>query len=89
MERKNPAMGKSINSSGNKNCLVIEAEYFFGLFLKSITIIARRANKQKVRINPASLGRLYPRAVLEKTGFIKGITFAAIVIINQLTGQSK
>src|ERR1035437_5884034 len=47
------------------------------------------ATKQSVRIKPASFGKLYPRVVLEKTGLTNGIILAAIVIINQLTGQRK
>ena len=43
----------------------------------------------EARIILASIGRLYPSAVLANTGLIRVIIFAAIVIINQLTGQRK
>src|SRR3990167_7901765 len=75
--------------SGNKNSLSLETEGFFGLFRKSIITIARSATKQDVNIIPAKLGRLYPRVVLWNAGFVKGIMFAAIVIMNQLTGHRK
>src|SRR3989344_894448 len=88
-ERKKPAIGKSMNSSGNKICLNLDRLGFLGLLLKSITIITISAIRQMVKMNPASLGKLYPRVVREKTGFIKGIIFAAMVIMNQFTGHRK
>jgi hypothetical protein len=88
-ERKNPTIGRSKNSKGKSSCRFLEGALCFGLCLKSIMSMANVAKRQIVKINPARRGRLYPRVVLEKTGFTKGIMLAAIVIINQFTGQRK
>ena len=89
VDRKNPTIGSNINSIGNKSSLILDKDEFLGLFLKSIKTIAIKAIKQDVKMKPARLGNLYPRVVLEKTGFINVIMFAATVNINQLTGQRK
>ena len=78
-----------MNSKGNKSSRILDRDGFFGLLRKSIITIAIRAIKQEVKITPARLGNLYPRVVREKTGFINVIMLAAIVIINQFTGQRK
>ena len=88
-DRKNPTIGSKTNSSGNRNCFILETFFPDGRFLKSITIIASVAKRHDVNIKPASRGRLYPSEVLVKTGFIKGMMFAATVMINQFTGQRK
>ena len=89
VEKKNPTIGRSRNSNGKSKSLNLDSEESLGLFLKSIITIARRVTKHEVKINPPKRGRVYPIVVLEKTGFTMVTTFAAIVIINQLTGQRK
>jgi hypothetical protein len=86
-DRKNPEIGISTNSRGKINCLKPEVLVFFDLISKSMYIKTKRANKQRVRINPDILGKLYPRLVLVNTGLRKAIRFAEIVIIYQLTGH--
>lgn len=92
VDRKKPAIGRNINSKGKINCLIFpnfDIDGSLGLLLKSIITAERNATMQEVRIRPARLGSLYPSVVLEKTGFINVIIFAAIVRINQLTGHKK
>ena len=78
-----------MNSSGKRNSRVLLVEWSLGRALKSIITSTKRAKIQDVKIAPAIPGSLYPRVVRENTGFINGIMFAAIVMINQLTGQRK
>ena len=88
-EKKKPTTGRRINSRGKRNSRVLLKECCLGRALKSIITSTKRAKIQDVKIAPAIPGSLYPKVVLEKAGFIKGMIFAATVNMNQLTGQRK
>src|SRR5579871_6392245 len=89
VERKKPAIGNNTNSRGKRNRFIFDTFSVLGRFRKSIYIIISDARRHEVKIIPASFGSSYPSVVREKLGLIKGMIFAATVIINQLTGQRK
>lgn len=88
--KKNPTIGKRINSNGWNRRLSSEILTGLGGRCRASMIkITSSEKSESVRIAEDTCGSVFPRMVLEKFSFISGGSKAPIVIANQLTGQRK